>query len=616
MDTPIAPDTSFDMRERCEKLHTACIDDPEWMRTNHPLLSAGLWRQCSGETPVVSMVRFTRSRKQKQKEEADFLFFLLPVLLSVSHYICPPLSPFLPPLVLTVRHTLQYSPLPSAWRLCGSLTEHCKKQTCQVDIMKRATKGVGSQWAKTSDQASTSRDPFQRLYEPADDPDAPALTLELAGEGSSLCALLGVDRSKIRRKFIMVKFHSLNGHVDRGSRGWYNFGALSSGYDYVCHSSSNRRAYVKGCAVAYEMATNCPERSFADIIDLLDDPNLLAFVLSQDVFTYRADRTHEMKAHPKILPLPLGVNFRDAKGWVRGGEHFQQLVKLIVDDRWERDHLVIARDSQAYQRQALHLQMRGKFGDIFEAGNNKDKSRDFYIKDLAESRFILSPPGWGSDCYRHWEALLIGIMPLVIPTSISSSGGLAHTPVLIYDDLSTVTPDNLQDVWHKVITTPPKDLHEAVAPAFQEYWTTIVQDILTEKRSTHLPSTVPLQFKFHGRQCGNHTLDAAAQLLEHQRSRYAFLKLSANVQAKDDHRAREYCECPCQCGLCEPDALTRNWKQLDGLNGNQAKVLPMYRGTAPKHGPLGGQGGDGYHAHRCPLFSPELSDLAAEPCTE
>lgn len=482
--------------------------------------------------------------------------------------------------------------------------------------MKRATKGVGSQWAKTSDQASTSRDPFQRLYEPADDPDAPALTLELAGEGSSLCALLGVDRSKIRRKFIMVKFHSLNGHVDRGSRGWYNFGALSSGYDYVCHSSSNRRAYVKGCAVAYEMATNCPERSFADIIDLLDDPNLLAFVLSQDVFTYRADRTHEMKAHPKILPLPLGVNFRDAKGWVRGGEHFQQLVKLIVDDRWERDHLVIARDSQAYQRQALHLQMRGKFGDIFEAGNNKDKSRDFYIKDLAESRFILSPPGWGSDCYRHWEALLIGIMPLVLPTSISSSGGLAHTPVLIYDDLSTVTPENLQDVWHKVITTPPKDLHEAVAPAFQEYWTTIVQDILTEKRSAHLPSTVPLQFKFHGRQCGNHTLDAAAQLLEHQRSRYAFLKLSANVQAKDDHRAREYCECPCQCGLCEPDALTRNWRQLDGLNGNQAKVLPMYRGTAPKNGPLGGQGGDGYHAHRCPLFSPELSDLAAEPCTE
>ena len=45
------------LRDRCEKLRSSCIDDPEWMRTNHPLLLAGLWRQCTGESPVVGMVR-------------------------------------------------------------------------------------------------------------------------------------------------------------------------------------------------------------------------------------------------------------------------------------------------------------------------------------------------------------------------------------------------------------------------------------------------------------------------------------------------------------------------------------------------------------------------------
>lgn len=486
--------------------------------------------------------------------------------------------------------------------------------------MKRAIEGVGGHWEKTSDQVGGG--PFHILYEPADDPNAPALALELVGEGNSLCSLFTIDRSRIRRKFILMKFSSLNGHVDKGKKGWYNFGALSSGYDHVCHSSSNRRAYIKGCAVVYELATHCPEHSFSDILELLDDPNLLAFVLSQDVFTYRKDLNHKLQAHPKLLPLPLGVNFRDGKGWAHDGTHFQQLVKLLVDDKWDRDHLVIARDSQAYQRQALHLQMTKRFGAAFEASNNKDKSRDFYIKDLAEARFLLSPPGWGSDCYRHWEALLMGNIPLVLSTSIASSGGLAHTPTFIYDDLSMITQKSLDAMWQKVISTQPDDLRRAVAPAFQEYWVSMLQKVLSRKEPPRPPSDVKLHLRFPGRQCGNHTFDAVAQLLEHQTSRYPFLKLSSNVQQADDHSPREFCECPCQCGLCEPGVLARDWKELDSLHGwgrelgDTSALLSMYRGTAPKHGgPFGGQGGDKYHASRCHLVSQQPGDTTEERCT-
>merc|ERR1719221_825400 len=36
-----------------------------------------------------------------------------------------------------------------------------------------------------------------------------------------------------------------------------------------------------------------------------------------------------------------------------------------------------------------------------------------YLRLLAEHRAVLSPPGMGYDCFRHWEALAVGSVPLV-----------------------------------------------------------------------------------------------------------------------------------------------------------------------------------------------------------
>ena len=32
---------------------------------------------------------------------------------------------------------------------------------------------------------------------------------------------------------------------------------------------------------------------------------------------------------------------------------------------------------------------------------------------MAHYKFALSPRGWGPDCYRTWEALLVGTIPIV-----------------------------------------------------------------------------------------------------------------------------------------------------------------------------------------------------------
>jgi len=60
-----------------------------------------------------------------------------------------------------------------------------------------------------------------------------------------------------------------------------------------------------------------------------------------------------------------------------------------------------------------------------------------YLHDMAKSKFVLSPEGCGIECYRTWEAMYIGCIPIV------KSGPLDHLyddlPVLIVDDWNLIT---------------------------------------------------------------------------------------------------------------------------------------------------------------------------------
>jgi hypothetical protein len=60
---------------------------------------------------------------------------------------------------------------------------------------------------------------------------------------------------------------------------------------------------------------------------------------------------------------------------------------------------------------------------------------------MAQWRFCVSPPGNGIDCHRTWEALYLGVIPVVV----SSAGGLLdHLPCIIVDDIAAVTLEGLE----------------------------------------------------------------------------------------------------------------------------------------------------------------------------
>ena len=69
---------------------------------------------------------------------------------------------------------------------------------------------------------------------------------------------------------------------------------------------------------------------------------------------------------------------------------------------------------------------------------------EFYGQ-LARHRFVLSPEGNGIDCYRHWEALALGAVPIVMRSQAMEP--FASLPLLVTDDYSELTEAYLEERW-------------------------------------------------------------------------------------------------------------------------------------------------------------------------
>lgn len=71
-----------------------------------------------------------------------------------------------------------------------------------------------------------------------------------------------------------------------------------------------------------------------------------------------------------------------------------------------------------------------------------------YYLHVARSKFVLSPPGDGIDCYRTWEALYLGSIPIILNTAINSI--FDQLPVFIVDNYETITLEVLKDVYENM----------------------------------------------------------------------------------------------------------------------------------------------------------------------
>jgi hypothetical protein len=64
-------------------------------------------------------------------------------------------------------------------------------------------------------------------------------------------------------------------------------------------------------------------------------------------------------------------------------------------------------------RQGLYEKFQRKEWITIEGGMEHIPIKDYY-ESIKRHHFIISPPGAGPDCHRHWEALYLGSVPIVL----------------------------------------------------------------------------------------------------------------------------------------------------------------------------------------------------------
>jgi len=111
--------------------------------------------------------------------------------------------------------------------------------------------------------------------------------------------------------------------------------------------------------------------------------------------------------HPKICALPIGLENR----WIQNNgivHDFERLRSCPPAKRLKVLYAFSVGTNEKERKPALNAIRSMPFAD----GPRWTTSRR-YRECLAEYCFTLSPPGNGFDCHRTWEALYLGVIPIV-----------------------------------------------------------------------------------------------------------------------------------------------------------------------------------------------------------
>lgn len=177
---------------------------------------------------------------------------------------------------------------------------------------------------------------------------------------------------------------------------------------------------------------NCDESIPREFSRFLDDEKLIAW-FGQNTENY---------VHKKLHPLPLGI------------ENYHCWEDIGVVDQ------VIANISTYNKNFLLYMNFRietypGERSKLFNAFSGQPfctvgapKKFAKYLDDLAHSKFVLSPRGNGLDCYRTWEALLVGTIPIVKKSTLDPL--FDDLPVLLIDDWAEITEEFLKIKWNEM----------------------------------------------------------------------------------------------------------------------------------------------------------------------
>lgn len=163
--------------------------------------------------------------------------------------------------------------------------------------------------------------------------------------------------------------------------------------------------------------------------------------------------TNNELADPRAVSLPLGVREKNLTALLRAREGQPSSERGLLYANFTTTEMLYppASDGTVHTRVQLARRLRQApwvTYDLSPKPRTGHRALDHYYSQIAAHRFVLSPPGRGIDCYRTWEALYLGAVPVVVDSPPMTA--FKDLPILITCDYSELSEEYLTERWREM----------------------------------------------------------------------------------------------------------------------------------------------------------------------
>lgn len=160
--------------------------------------------------------------------------------------------------------------------------------------------------------------------------------------------------------------------------------------------------------------------------------------------------------HPKVSCLPFGICDQ--------GDGRQNLVDFQGVDKSRLLYV----NFQEFTRERAHL--NDHYRKAAWATHRAGVPHREYAAEMAQHKFVLCPAGNGLDCYRVWEALYLGCVPILKDSVFARHLLNLRLPLVISDNLFGLTPDGLNQIYDQLRDA----LGVSLAAATESHWRSVI----------------------------------------------------------------------------------------------------------------------------------------------
>jgi len=201
------------------------------------------------------------------------------------------------------------------------------------------------------------------------------------------------------------------------------------------------------------------------------DEDMQRFIENPLILHWFAQNGH--LEHPKFTRIPNGLDYHTLAlkthpywGPKMSPQQQDNMLRQIGDSATGFSHrsskvLVGFTESSASRKAVARHFTKSQISYTPRRGN-----REHYWKEIASTKYVASPPGFGWDCHRTWEALALGSIPIVESSGIDKLFLDNELPVSIITDWAEVEYIKVPQLANKF-----GERNQSVLPAMKlQYW--------------------------------------------------------------------------------------------------------------------------------------------------